>query len=34
MPTILLYEAGILRVGWIEKQKAAKQAAAQQAAPS
>jgi Sec-independent protein secretion pathway component TatC len=35
LPTILLYEAGILRVDWVEKQRAAKAAAeAQQAAPS
>ena len=34
LPTILLYEAGILRVDWVEKQRAAKEAAAQQAAPS
>ena len=27
LPTILLYEAGILRVDWVEKQKAAKAAA-------
>ena len=35
LPTILLYEAGIWRVDWVEKQRAAKAAAeAQQAAPS
>jgi sec-independent protein translocase protein TatC len=34
LPTILLYEAGILRVDWVEKQRLAKEAAAQQAAPS
>jgi sec-independent protein translocase protein TatC len=34
LPTILLYEAGILRVDWVEKARAAKEAAAQQAAPS
>jgi len=35
LPTILLYEAGILRVDWVEKQRAAKAAAEpQQAAPS
>jgi sec-independent protein translocase protein TatC len=32
LPTILLYEAGIWRVDWVEKQKAAK-AAADQAEP-
>jgi sec-independent protein translocase protein TatC len=32
LPTILLYEAGIWRVDWVEKQRAAKEAAAQQAA--
>ena len=35
LPTILLYEAGILRVAWVEKQRLAKEAAASgQAAPS
>jgi sec-independent protein translocase protein TatC len=34
LPTILLYEAGIWRVDWVEKQRNAKEAAAQQAAPS
>jgi sec-independent protein translocase protein TatC len=33
LPTILLYEAGIWRVDWVEKQRAAKQAA-EAAAPS
>ena len=32
LPTILLYEAGIWRVDWVEKQRAAKAAAAGQAA--
>ena len=32
LPTILLYEAGILRVDWVEKQRAAKEAADQAAA--
>ena len=32
LPTILLYEAGIWRVDWVEKQRAAKAAATQQAA--
>jgi sec-independent protein translocase protein TatC len=32
LPTILLYEAGIWRVDWVEKQKAAKEAADQAAA--
>jgi sec-independent protein translocase protein TatC len=32
LPTILLYEAGILRVDWVEKQRAAKTAADQAAA--
>ncbi len=32
LPTILLYEAGIWRVNWVEKQKAAKEAADQAAA--
>jgi Sec-independent protein secretion pathway component TatC len=34
LPTILLYEAGILRVDWVEKQRAAKAAADSGAAPS
>ena len=33
LPTILLYEAGILRVDWVEKQRVAREAGAQ-AAPS
>jgi sec-independent protein translocase protein TatC len=32
LPTILLYEGGILRVDWVERNKAAQQAAAEQAA--
>ena len=32
LPTILLYEAGILRVDWVEKQRLAKEAAEQAAA--
>ncbi len=32
LPTILLYEAGILRVDWVEKQRLAKEAAEQMAA--
>ena len=34
LPTILLYEAGILRVDWVEKQRLAKEAADQAAASS